>query len=176
MIRTLFVLLVTSAILSGCTKVEPTRTSGIDIIDNTTYQSTTYFVYGFSFSQAKLISTYPNPGPDITVYVNIDSLPHRLLLQANNLKPSFYKVGNFADENAAKSAFNNLKTIGVFQWAEMADSISENQVWVYRTGNDHYAKIRIIKTVNDIRGIIPYGECTFEWVYQPDGSSTFPGK
>lgn len=163
--------------LSGCTKVEPTRTSGIDTIDNTTYQSTTYFVYGFSFSKAKLVSTNTNPGPDIIVYVNIDNLPHRLTLQANNLKPSFYKVGDFADEETARSAFNNLKTVSVSQWEDMADPINANQVWVYRTGGSEcYAKIRISSTKNEIRNIIPYGECTFEWLYQPDGSLTFPGK
>ena len=58
----------------------------------------------------------------------------------------------------------------------MADPINANQVWVYRTGTETYAKIRIISTVNEIRDDMPYGECTFEWVYQPDGSLTFPGK
>lgn len=174
--RTSFISLVIVILLSGCTKVEPTRTSGIDTIDNTTHFSTTYFNYGFSFSNAKLVSTINSQGYDITVYVNIDNLPHRLTLQANNLKPSFYKVGDFADEDAAKSAFNNLKTVSVSQWEDMADPLNVNQVWIYRTGSEHYAKIRIIRTVNEMRSNIAYGECTFEWVYQPDGSLTFPGK
>lgn len=174
--RLLFIITIILSLLSGCTKVEPTRTTGIDTIDNITYKATTWFVYGFSFSKAKLVATYPNPGPDITVYVNIDNLPYRLMLQANNLKPSFYKVGDFADEAAAKSAFDNLKTISVPQWTDMADPLNANQVWIYRSGTDNYAKIRIISTVNETRQGMPYGECSFEWVYQPDGSSTFPGK
>ncbi|TAL60799.1 MAG: hypothetical protein EPN88_15430 [Bacteroidetes bacterium] len=174
--RFLFIITIFLSILSGCTKVEPTRTKGIDTIDNITYLSTTWYVYGFSFSRAKLISTSTNPAPDITVFVINDNPPFRLILQANNLKPSFYKVGDFADETAAKSAFDNLNTVSVTQWADMADPINVNQVWIYRSGSDNYTKIRIISTVNEPRKGMDYGECTFEWVYQPDGSSTFPGK
>jgi hypothetical protein len=133
-------------------------------------------VYGFSFSKAQLVSTNTNPGPDVTVYVNIDNQPPKLTLQANNMKPSFYKVGDFADEDAAKSTFNNLKTVSVSQWEDMADPLNVNQVWIYRSGNENYAKIRIISTVNETRQLVNYGECTFQWVYQPDGSLTFPGK
>jgi hypothetical protein len=173
MIRILWVSLI---VLSACTKTEPTRISGIDTIDNTTYQSSTYFVYGFSFSQAKLISTIGNPGPDITVYVNNDDLGNRLILQADNFKPSFFKVGDFSDKSAAVAAFDNLKTVSVAQWSDLADPLKDNQVWIYRSGTDNFAKIRIISTVNETRLGIPYGECTFQWVYQPDGTSTFPGK
>lgn len=162
--------------LTGCTKVEPPRTSGIDTIENTMYQSTNYFVYGFLFSKAKQVSSNLNPGPDITIYVNKGTTPPTLTLQTNNLNPSFYKVGDFADEAAAKSAFDNLKTFSVTQWQEMADPLNVNQVWIYKSGSDTYAKIRIISTVNETRQTIAYGECTFQWVYQPDGSLTFPGK
>ena len=174
--RLLFIITISLSVLPGCTKVEKTRTKGIDTIDNITYKTLTYFVYGFSFSTAKLVSTNTNPGPDITVYVNSDNLPNRLMLQANNLKPSFYKAGDFADEEAAKSAFDNLKTASVEQWTDMADPLNVNQVWIYRSGTDNYAKIRIISTVNETRQGMAYGECSFEWVYQPDGSTTFPGK
>ena len=162
--------------LSACTKVEKTRTSGIDTIESTVYYSTTYYSFGFRFSTAKLVPTYPLPGPDITIYVNTDNVPSRLILQANNLNPSFHKVGDYAGEAEAKDAFNNLKTVDATQWADFADPLLANQVWIYKTGADSYAKIRIISTVNEVRQGIAYGECTFEWVFQPDGSSTFPGK
>jgi hypothetical protein len=162
--------------LISCTKVEDTRTSGTDTIDNTTYQSTTYYVYGFSFSQAKQVSTMKNPGPDITIYVNQDNTPFRLTLQSNNLNPSFFRIGDYADEAAAKTAFDNLKTVPAAQWTDMADPIAPNQVWIYRSGDEKYAKIRIVSTKNEVRQLIPYGECTFQWVFQPDGSTTFPAK
>ena len=174
--KSFFIILITLAILSGCRKDDSPRTSGIDTIDNTTYETTTYYTFGFSFSQAKKVSTLDNPGPDIVIYVNIDTPPGRLTLQANNLKPSFYKVGDFADAEAAIPAFNNLKTVEVPQWLDMADPLNANQVWIYRSGNESYAKIRIITIVNETRGSQAYGECTFQWLYQPDGSLTFPGK
>jgi hypothetical protein len=174
--RILYFLLVIIAAFSACTKVEDTPTSGNVTIDNSTYQSTTYYVFGFSFSQAKRISTLETPGPDILVYVNTDNAPSRLTLQANNLNPSFAKVGDYADETSAKAAFDNLKTVSVSQWTDMADQIIANQVWIYRSGDEKYAKIRIVSTVNEIRQTIPYGECTLQWVFQPDGSLTFPGK
>jgi hypothetical protein len=173
---TFYILLIAVSILTGCTKSEPTRTSGIDTIDNTIYQPNDPFVYGFSFSAANLVSTKASPGPDILLYVNTDNQTHRLTLQVNSLKPSLYKVGDFSDETAAKAAFGNLKTVQVTQWLDMADPIAANQIWIYRTGSDKYAKIRIISTLNEVRQLVPYGECTFEWVYQTDGSSTFPGK
>lgn len=174
--RLLFILLFFVSVLTGCTKVEPTRTSGVDKIDNIIYQPNDPFVYGFSFSAAKLVSSKTNPKPDITLYVNADNLPHRLTLQVSSLKASFFKVGDFADEASAKTAFDNLKTVAVPQWVDMADPIVANQLWIFRTGNDRYAKIRIVSTVNELRQLIPFGDCTFQWVFQSDGSSTFPGK
>jgi hypothetical protein len=161
-------------LLSACTKKESARTSGTDTIDNTTYFSTTYYNYGFSFSQGKLVSTSLNPGPDITIYVNVDNVTPRLTLQTNNLKPSFSKVGDYPDEASAKAAFDNLKTVSVTQWQDMADPINNNQVWIYRSGTEMYTKLRVVSTVNETRSGIAYGECTFQWVYQPDGTTTFP--
>jgi hypothetical protein len=172
--KLVFIVIIIISVLSGCTKKEATRTSGIDTIDNITYFSTTYFNYGFSFSGAKLVSTINAQGYDISLYVNVDALPPRLTLQNNNLKPSFFKVGDYADETTAQSVFDNLKTVSVPQWQDMADPINANQVWIYRSGNEDYTKFRIVSTVNETRQSVSYGECTFQWVYQPDGSPTFP--
>jgi hypothetical protein len=167
---------VLAVLLSACTKVEKTPTSGTVTIDNTVFQSSTYFVYGFSFSEANLVSNLADPGSDIIVFVNTDNTPYRLTLQADNLKPSFYKVGDYDNETAAKAAFDNLTSVEVPGWDDMADPLNAHQVWIYRSGKDTYAKIRIVSTVNEMRLNLPYGECTFQWVYQPDGSLTFPGK
>ncbi len=173
--RLFIILFISAGVLFSCKKNSNPAPpgSGTVTIDNTTYQTTTYFVYGFSFSQAKKVSTIESPGPDITIY---NSPTNVLSLQADNLNPSFYKIGDYPDSQTAADAFNNLKSVGTYQWTEMADLISDNQVWVYRSGTNCYAKLRIISTVNETRNNLPYGECTFEWVYQPDGSTTFPGK
>lgn len=171
------ILLLSSAVLFSCKKDNSPSGSGTVTIDNTTYQSSTYYVYGFSFSKAKKVSTLENPGPDITIYVNADTPSDTwLYLQADNLNPSFSKIGDFPDAESASTAFDNLKTVGNYSWSDLAQPVAPNQVWVYKTGTPCYAKIRIISTVNETRNDLPYGECTFEWVYQPDGSTTFPSK
>jgi hypothetical protein len=174
--KSILIFLVIVVTATGCTKTEKTATSGIVTIDNTVYVTTSYYSLGFSFSQARLISNMKTPGPDITVYVNKDISPYRLIFQANNLLPSFYKYGEFADEAATIDAFNNLTTFTASQWTDMADPIRPNQIWIYRSGSECYTKIRIISTVNEIRQDFAYGECKFEWVYQPDGSTTFPAE
>jgi hypothetical protein len=176
--RSFLIIFLIAAVLSGCSKKNETPSgSGTVTIDNVTHQSTTYYVYGFSFSKAKKVSTLDTPGPDITIYVNADTPSDTwLYLQADNLNPSFSKIGDYADAAAASAAFDNLKTVGSLQWTDLAQPIAPNQVWVYKTGTPCYAKIRIISTVNETRNSVPFGECSFEWVYQPDGSTTFPAK
>jgi hypothetical protein len=174
--RSSLIVLLILSVLFSCKKDETPSGSGTVTIDNKVYQSTTYYSYGFSFSKAKKVSTLESPGPDVTLYVIVDSPPGKLTLQTVSYNPPFYKIGDYPDAQSASEAFDNLKTVGSYQWTDMAEPISENQVWVYRTGTPCYAKIRIISTVNEIRNNLPYGECTFEWVYQPDGSTTFPVK
>jgi hypothetical protein len=170
------IILVLSVVLAGCKKTDTPAGSGTITIDNTTFQSTTYYVFGFSFSKAAKVSTLEVPGPDILVYVNADTPPARLTLQADNLNPSFYKIGDYLDAQSATTAFNELKTVGTYNWTEMADPIASNQVWVYRTSTNCYAKMRIISAVIDDTKTPVFGECTLQWVYQPDGSTTFPAK
>ena len=160
--------------LSGCRKDHTTPTSGTDTIDNTTYMTTTYYVFGFTFSLAEKISTLSDPGPDITI--GDDGTLFNLILQTNNQNNSFYKVGEYSSEAAAQQAFNNLTSTSITQWAALGDSIRINQVWIYQSGSEHYTKIRIVNTVSKVSVPIDYSECTFQWVYQPDGSLTFPGK
>ena len=169
-----YILAVSLFSVVGCTKPEKAPTSGTATIDNTVYVSTSYYSIGFSFSQAKMISNMKTPGPDITVYVNKDTSPYRLIFQANNLLPSFFKYGEFADEAAAIAAFNSLTTFTASQFSDMADPLRPNQIWIYRSGSGLYTKIRIISTVNEMRQDVAFGECKFQWVYQPDGSTTFP--
>jgi hypothetical protein len=174
--RLLIIVVILLPVLSGCKKDETARTSGIDTIDNTVYMSDTYYSLGFSFSQAKKFSNLNNPWPDIVLYVNSDAQENRLTFQTENFKSSFYKLGDYSDATAASAAFSNLKTVSVTQWSEMADPVKENQVWIYRSQSECYAKIRIITATIDNSKTPVYGKCTFEWIYQPDGSSTFPGK
>jgi hypothetical protein len=174
--KSFLLIILISIVLSGCKKDESPSLSGTVTIDNKIYQSTTYYAYGFSFSKATKVSTLDTPGPDVTLFVVTDSPANRLTFQVSNLNPSFYKLGDYPDAQSASAAFDNLTTVGNYQWTEMADPVLANQVWVYRSGTETYAKMRIISIVNEIRNELPFGGCTFEWAYQPDGSKTFPVK
>jgi hypothetical protein len=172
---TLLIVFFSSLILQvSCTKDEPPPTSGTVTIDNTRTLGQTYYVYGFLFSEAKKVSTLDNPPPDIT----IDSDGTNLLLMANNLNNSFYKEGEYINASSAEVAYDNLKsaTVSQSQWEGLAYPLKSHQVWIYRSGTTHYAKFRIISTINEVRGGKDYAECTFEWEYQPDGTLTFSGK
>ena len=169
-----FILLFSFAFLSSCKKDEPAATKGTVTIDNTTTLGQTYYVYGFLFSEARKASTADNPPPDIT----IDSDGTNLVLQANNLKDSFYKAGEHTDAASAKTAYDNLKSAEATQliWEGIGTPVKANQIWIYRSGTNHYAKFRIISTRTEPGQVKPFAECTFEWEYQPDGTLTFPGK
>jgi hypothetical protein len=170
----LLVLLFQMLLMVSCKKDGTPDTSGIATIDNARSLGQTYYVYGFLFSQAKKVSTLDSPPPDITV----DSDGTNILFMADNLKDSFYKAGEYSDAASAENAFNNLTsaTVSESAWEGLASPIKVNQIWIYRSGTAHYTKIRIISLIAEIRSGNPYAECKFEWVYQPDGSLTFPGK
>jgi hypothetical protein len=173
--KCLFYILLVLLILQGsCKKDKIPETTGIVTIDNTTTLGQTYYVYGFLFSEARKASTADNPPPDIT----IDSDGINLLFQANNLKDSFYKAGEYNDAASAQSAYDNLKSATASQlaWEGIGTPVKVHQIWIYRSGTDHYAKFRIISTKTEPGQVKPYAECTFEWEYQPDGTLTFPGK
>jgi hypothetical protein len=172
--KAVYILLPLLLICHSCKKND-IQASGTITIDNTlTFDQTTqsYFGYGFLFSKAELVSTLDNPGPDITV----DSDGTNVFFQAENYKNSFYMVAEFDDAASAEQAFSNMTAPVVNTWAEWANPVNQNQIWIYRSDSEHYAKLRIISIVSEVRDSRDFAECTFEWVYQPDGSLTFPGK
>ncbi len=174
------VLILTLLLAGSCKKDETPDTSGTVTIDNTTtLGSTTYYVYGFLFSQAKKVTTRETPRPDVTV----DSDGTSILFMTENERNSFYLAGEYNDAASALTAFDNLTSASISedQWDGLAIPVRANQVWVYRagsrtSGNDHYAKMRIISTRTEPGDVKPFAECTFEWQYQSDGTLTFPGK
>jgi hypothetical protein len=153
------------------------RLSGIDTINDSLKWSNelqTWTIMGFLFSQAKLVPYPGSPNPDITV--ETDGTLANIILQTNNYKNSFYLSGEFENATLAEQAFDNLTSLNVLQWAARADSLKANQIWVYKSGTNHYAKLRIISAFSKAASPNNYAECTFEWVYQPDGTLTFPAR
>ena len=172
--RSLVIILLLALLPAGCRKGNDTKTSGTVTIDNRLYGTMDYYALGFSFSKDSKISTHGNPGPDITI--DNDGTLGDVRLLDNNFLDSFYKAGEFSDATSASQAFDMLMIPVVKQYVVWADSIKPNQIWIFKTGDDHYAKLRIISTDSKVIENRNYAECTFEWVYQPDGSFTFPVK
>lgn len=165
-------------LLTGCTKSTGSKSAGTATIETTLFGSGPYYAMGFSFSLAKEVSTLDDPGPDITLIADadIDGTIRRLMLQTENFKNSFYKYGEYLSAGDAETAFKNLTSASVSQWQAIADTVRPNQIWLFITGTDHYAKFRIISTLAEQRNGNAYGESTFQWVYQPDGTLAFPDK
>lgn len=164
--------------LSGCKKNDSPRLSGTDTIDNKLYGTGPYYAFGFSVPTGQKVTTSSNPPDVITILADndINNNVRKIYFATINYKNSFSRFGQYADDAKASLAFKNLTSFTDRQWTELGDSVRVNQVWLYRTSTDKYAKIRVISTVAEKRDNLPYAECTFEWVFQHDGSLTFPGK
>jgi len=170
----LFILLMFLA--TGCGKdKDPPRAGTITINNDLVYDNTlqTWIAYGFLFSEGKIVSNLESPRPDmILVAFEADGIVTKI--QTYNDKGSFYKIGEYPDAASAIQTFKNLTSETVLQWADEADAIEPNQIWIFRTSNEKYAKFRTMDIFSEMRTGSAYSECTFEWVYQPDGTLTFP--
>ena len=162
-------------LFSGC-KDDEVPLSGTVTIDNDIYGTTVYYAYGFTFSKAAKVSSLDTPGPDITVQAGVvtGGVVIEPFLSANTLKPSFGLVGEYPSANEAQAAFDALTDAGNPVWIDLAAPLKNNQVWVVRTGEEKYAKIRTIEVMLDDVELPPFASCKFQWVFQPDGSKTFP--
>ncbi|MBN2634174.1 MAG: hypothetical protein JXR66_11495 [Bacteroidales bacterium] len=169
----LFLILVLSSCKDPDYRIDP-DTSGTVTIDNTLFGTGPYYAIGFNFDRALKISSLATPKPDITL--GYDEGSAIFFLQTNAGINGFHLTGEYPDQTLAKEAFDNLTTFNVNDWEEWANPLKVNQVWLYRSADEHYAKIRIIALSAEDLDPRDYAECTFEWVYQPDGSLTFPGK
>lgn len=168
-------------ILPGCKKEDKPVYSGIMTINNKRVGvSPTFYIEGFHVPTGKKVPDLNNQIDIISVLsaYDVNFNPLKLFFATNNFRNSFYRYGQYGDARAAENAFNSLTEFTEPQWTEIGDSVGINQIWLYRTSDSKYAKLRIISTILEKRTDMqdPYAECTFEWVFQPDGSKTFPKK
>ncbi len=169
------ILFLSILILSGCKKNHGPTLSGTVTIDNVLYGTGPYYALGFSFTSAKKVSTLSSPLDVITINAYPGDF-NKTFFYDENFDNSFFLYGSYADATAATLAFKNLTTFNVTLWKATGDGVKADQIWLFRTSNSTYVKFRIISTIGEVRNNIPFVQCTFEWVHQPDGSLTFPGK
>jgi hypothetical protein len=167
------VLLIT---VTACKK-DKNNYSGTVTINNELSGTGPYYAYGFSVPTGEKVSTLNNPLDVIALFVDfdVDFTVRKIYMSVNNFKNSFSKYGEYSSATGASDAFKNLKSFDEPQWTELADPVNPNQIWLFKSSEDKYAKIRIISTYSEKREGMPYpfAECTFEWVYQPDGTQSF---
>ena len=167
-------------LLASCRKNSSDQYSGTVTINNKLNNpQSAPFIYGFSVPQGKLVSTLSDPLNVITVMADGDTASHvinQVFLSSTGYASSFFRFGQYGSAAAADEAFAGLKSFDTDTWVETADSVAANQIWLYRTADEKYAKIQITGVSSSIRTDMayPYGECTFKWVYQPDGTRIFP--
>jgi hypothetical protein len=156
------------------------KTSGTITLTNELYDGGSYYyAMGLSFDEAKEVPTLPDAyRADIKLIAGAvaDGGPVIAFLSANTLNPPFALTGTYASVSAAKSAFTALTSVGSHTWTDLAAPLEANQVWVMKTRDATYAKLRIISVALNSTVNPPTATCFLEWVWQPDGSDTFPGK
>ncbi len=145
--------------------------SGVATINNTlSFDEATqsYNLYGFSFVEASLVSVLESGD-----YITVGCANGTVNLQTDSYINSFYLFGAYDDAVAAENAFNGLTSASVAAWSEWANPVTVNQVWIFRTSEKNYVKLWIKAiTIEETDQV----ECTFAWVYQPDGTLTFPSE
>jgi len=164
-------------ILTACDGKE-TPVSGTITLTSELYDAGDhYYVLGLSLDDAKAVPYFQgedkadlwvlagtvNDGGQVVAYI-----------AANTLDPPFALAGTYNSAAEAKTAFDVLKNVNSMFYLDLAVPLEANQVWVFKSRDYKYAKFRIITVDLDTSGDTPFASCKLEWVYQPDGSATFP--
>jgi hypothetical protein len=138
---------------------------------------------GFSFDQATIVK-FPNSAgslPDICVFVQINN-PGEIVgvfcSRPDSLVPTFRLLQEFSSLDSAESYFESLGELPDTTYTDLALPMRLAQIWAVKTRRTRFAKILIRHTLAylDSSGTgapTPYGEATFDWVYQPNGTRAF---
>lgn len=138
---------------------------------------------GFSFSQGGNIE-YPNSQniiTDIIVMIQISAngdVVGVFFGSGSSLKHSFNLVKQFNNIDSAQSFFNNLNEVPDSNYEALAIPVKAYQIWAVKTVENKFGKILILKTDAYDDTSNPslhnvYGEASFKWKYQPNGSTKF---
>ncbi|HKK62835.1 MAG TPA: hypothetical protein VJ951_09750 [Bacteroidales bacterium] len=142
------------------------------------YDFKNYTIEGFIFESQEFVpySSTSDIVPDILV--------DQIRLVDGSLKAGFTSPGNnngFALVNSFDSFENSMDFYNDYTEADSAMSFSPStdtlklyQVWLFKSTDDHYAKIHVkeINTVQELEG--QYLNVLLDYYYQQDGTPAFP--
>lgn len=162
---------------SGCKEEEITPYSGTAEIDSRLYfnaETQNYYSYGFCFSTGKRVKYerfVSEEGVDLILQAIPGATgPAGAYLQSPGNDEAFNLEESFQQSSDAQSYFNNLLLVTSQTFTHWANPLEPNQIWVIRTLNGHFAKVWI----QSVDILSTYVSIRFAWVYQPDGTPTFP--
>ena len=165
---------------NGGTGTDLPPTSGTANIDSRVVNNQ---ASGFSFSEAAVVKI-PNSSdiiPDIQVSVNTNptgDIHGVFFATPGTLFPAFQLLRRFSIPDSARLYFNDLGEIPDTTYEELALPVEVGDVWAVKTRRSTFAKILIIQTVaymdtSNPSAPTPYGQATFDWSYQPNGTRIF---
>lgn len=178
-VRAVIIILLLPVLIVACRSSRPDTRGVITLSSRILPSGQAYYAMGFSFATASKMRTDAKVFPDIVLRDETDAsgdITNVFFEGAPGFSyMPFSYHGSYADEDAASEAFLALRKPEAlsYVWQQMAKPLMGNQIWLFRTSDEKYAKLRIIR-IEKFRGdIAPWAECTFEWVFQPDGSFSF---
>ena len=176
--KIIYILLLATIFQSSCDKDNNDKTSGENSLNSELILSgQTYSIQGFSFESGSVILYNPASStsiPDIFVLPDSQNNEISAYLDTENPFESFALAGTFQTSGDALDFFNNYKEVEVNSYVPFAKPVLENQVWIFKTRSNKYAKLLILKVNTSVKDLEPYVEITFKWAYQPDGTTIFP--
>ncbi len=137
---------------------------------------------GFSFEKGDtvIISSSSTFKHDIDVAVQQDDTGKVLgvFISGRISQPAFKLKYSSSVSDSARLYFNNLINFSDSTYSLLAIPVVANQVWIVKTNENTFAKILIVSTTAYVDNstppnATPYGEVTFDWVYQPSGERKF---
>jgi hypothetical protein len=173
--KMIYPLLALTLLLIGCNSTEPDPSESDQIkLSNKSN--------GFSFSKGLVIPLSDSTTvPDIQVYANRsgNTIIGVNMFSPGEVRSDFLLINEFNNSDSALIFYNNLNEVPDSNYSDTHISITENQIWAIKTGDNKYAKILIRNTDSRIEStsepviIFFYAEVIFKWKYQPNGSRYF---
>lgn len=169
-------------LMSACSGSGGPDLKGEMTLSSQLYGTESYYLFGFSYEEADLFK-YPFGGETLPDIINegflvIEGSDQRALPGFNTPGGvnGFALAGSFESQEEARAFFDAYKQVeDALQFLPVSDTVKEHQVWVQQSALGNYAKL-LVRNVSSfsVESGRPYSEVVLDYVYQPDGSTTFP--